>query len=283
MRDRSRMTGRPKRRTRPHQEVGRPQARQPAPRDPFAATPEKMLPFARALADDMGKQIGAHLGEPITTPSLLAAATATHRGYEQTWRYVQSLNVVQHDCRAGCSFCCYLTVETSAPEVFLIAAHLRATRTGEQIEALKERLRRTSTGVQGLTPAGRVRAAIPCALLENNLCSAHGVRPLACRSWNSRDVGACESIMREGGGDLRAAQDQRPLGINSGVHAGLLAALRRAGLPEDAARQCELNTGLLIALDRPQALEQWISGDDVLEAARTAVLYAEVSPLEAPR
>ena len=275
MRDHSRMTGRAKRRTGPHQGTRTPQAGQPAKRDPFAATPEKMLPFVQALAGDTEKRLATYLGRPVTPPALLAAAQAAHDGYEQTWRYVQSLNVVQHDCRAGCSFCCFLTVETSAPEVLLIAEHLRATRTEQQLDLLKERLRRTAGDIRGLTPTGRVRAAVPCALLENGLCSVHGVRPLACRSWNSRDVGACEGIMRQGGGDLRAAQDQRPLGINAGVQAGFVRALRGAGLPEDAGRQCELNTGLLIALEGPRAVEQWVAGDDVLRPARETVSYAD--------
>lgn len=273
MRNPSRMTGRAKRRTKSLQEASRKQSEQPASRDPFAATPEKMLPFVRALAGDTERRLGAALSRPITPPAVAAAARAAQEGYDQTWRYVQSLNVVQHDCRAGCSFCCFLTVETSAPEVFLIAERLRATRTAAQLALLRERLRRTSAAVRGLTPTGRVRAAIPCGLLENGLCSVHDVRPLACRSWNSRDVSACERIMREGGGDLRAVQDQRPFGINAGVHAGLVAAMRGAGLPEDAERRCELNTGLLLALDHPQGIEQWLVGKDILLLARRIVRY----------
>ncbi len=275
MKDRSRMAGRTKRRTKPPGEVPETSAGQTAGRDPLAATPEKMMPFVRALAGDTERRLGAYLGRPVTPPALSAAAREAHDGYDQTWRYVQSLNVVQHDCRAGCSFCCYLTVEASAPEVFLIAGHLRATRTEAQLALLRERLRWTSATIRGLTPTGRVRAAVPCALLEDGLCSAHGVRPLACRSWNSRDVAACERVMEDGGGDLRAVQDQRPLGVNAGIQAGLVGAVRRAGLPEDADHRCELNSGLLIALDRPQAVERWVSGEDVLGPARATVSYGD--------
>ena len=114
----------------------------------------------------MEQRLEAELGTPVTPSSLLAATGAAHHGYEHTWRYVQSLNMVEHDCRAGCASCCYLTVETSASEVFLIAEHLRATRTPAQISLLKEDLRRVSSGIQGLTPTERVRAAVPRALLE---------------------------------------------------------------------------------------------------------------------
>src|SRR5581483_5166621 len=36
-------------------------------------------------------------------------------------------------CREGCAWCCYKTVGTAAPEVLRIAAHLRQTRTPEQL------------------------------------------------------------------------------------------------------------------------------------------------------
>ena len=251
-----------------------PPARTAARSDPLAATPEKMLPFVHALAGDVERQVMATLKPPATLPAALAGAAAAHRCYEDTWRYVQSLQMVPHACRAGCSFCCYLTVEATAPEVFGIAAHLQATRTPAQLEALKERLRQTAARVAGLTPAGRVQAQTPCALLDGGLCTAHAVRPLACRSWNSRDAGACERVWKGEGGDLRPAQDQRPEGINAGVHAGFVAALQSAGLPEEAAHGCELNTALSLALSDPDAAPRWLAGEDTLAPARAVVRYA---------
>jgi len=127
--------------------------------------------------------------------------------------------VVQHACAAGCAYCCHLTVEASAPEVFLIAAHLKQNSSAERLAAIQERVEQTAAKVRGLSPEDRVRAALPCALLENGQCAAYAARPLGCRSWNSRDAGACAKVMQEGGGDLRPVQDQRPFGIESEVRA----------------------------------------------------------------
>ncbi len=245
------------------------------PADANAATPAKMLPFARALAQDVQTALQPGLRPPVAPQTLLAATETAHQFYEQTWRYVQNLNVVPHACAAGCAYCCHLTVEASAPEVFLIVAYLKATLPAERLEAVKIRVRQTAAAVAQLSPVARVRAAVPCALLENGRCSVYTVRPLGCRSWNSRDARACAQIMQDGGGDLRHVQDQRPGGIESGVRAGFAAALRSAGLPEDDTRRCELNTALAIALDVPQALAGWLGGTDTLAPARAAVGYGQ--------
>ncbi len=245
-----------------------------APADANAATPAKMLPFARALAHDVQAALQPRLRLPVAPQTLLSAADASHQFYEQTWRHVQSLNVVPHACAAGCAYCCHLTVEASAPEVFLIAAFL-AHLPAERLEAVKARVRQTATAVRGLSPDARVRAAVPCALLEEGRCSVYGVRPLGCRSWNSRDARACAQVMEQGGGDLRPVQDQRPGGIESGIRAGFAAALQEAGLPEDDTRRCELNTALQIALEDPSALSGWLGGTDTLAPARAAVKYAK--------
>ena len=162
-----------------------------ASKDAFAATPAKMLPFARALAGDMEAHLQKGLGRPVTPAAVLGAAAVSHQFYEQTWRYVQNLHVVPHACASGCAYCCHLTVEASAPEVFLLAEHLRATCSPARLTELKERVRLTAAKVQGLSPEERVRAAVPCALLENGRCAAYAARPLGCRSWNSRDASAC--------------------------------------------------------------------------------------------
>ena len=245
------------------------------PAEANAATPAKMLPFARALAKDVQAALQPGLRRPVAPETLLAATEASHQFYEQTWQYVQSLNVVSHACAAGCAYCCHLTVEASAPEVFLIAAHLQAHLPAGRLEAVKARVRQTASAVRGLSPDARVRAAMPCALLENGQCSVYPVRPLGCRSWNSRDVRACAQVMHDGGGDLRPVQDQRPGGIESGVRAGFAAALSAAGLPEDDTRRCELNTALEIALESPAALAGWLAGTDTLALARAAVEYGK--------
>jgi len=52
--------------------------------DAFAATPAKMLPFARALAGDVQAHLRQGLTAPVTPSAVLAATEVSHQFYEQT-------------------------------------------------------------------------------------------------------------------------------------------------------------------------------------------------------
>jgi hypothetical protein len=238
------------------------------PGDPYAATPEKMLPFVQELARSSNRQLGGVLGRPVTPRTLSAATDAANHSYDAAWQTIQQRHAVAHACASGCAHCCYLNVEASAPAIFLIADYLRARRTPLELKRLKAHLNQTALRIHHLTPIERVQAAVPCGLLKNNLCTIYPVRPSGCRSWNSRDVDACARVLQEGGGDLRPVQDQRPFGIATGINEGFAAALRAAGI-EAGNRQYELNAALAIALDNPRAAEQWLAGEDPLHSART--------------
>jgi hypothetical protein len=226
-----------------------------------------MLPFVRELARMLQEQLGGVLARPVNREALLAATDASHRFYETTWASIQQLHSVPHACASGCAHCCYLTVEASAPSVFLIAEYLRATRTPLELKRIKAHLRQTVARIGGMSAVERIRAVIPCALLKDNRCSVYAVRPPGCRCWNSRDADACARLLSEGGGDLRPVQDQRPFGITSGVHAGFTAALKAAGLPQNGEEHYELNAALLIALENPRSVQQWLDGESTMQAS----------------
>ena len=234
--------------------------------DPLVATSAKMLPFIHALAKETAEKCAATL----TRNAPIAAAETAQAQFEQTWTLIQTIQPAALDCKTGCCHCCYLTAETTAAEALQITNYLRDTRTQGQLMEIEERVKRTAEQVRGLSPEARVRAKIPCALLEGGQCGAYPVRPLGCRAWNSRSAGACAALLENGGGDLRRFQDQRPLGIHAGVGAGLAQALNTAGLLEPAQRPCELNAALHIALSEPGAAESWQAGMDVFAPARSA-------------
>ena len=54
MRDRSRLTGKAKQRVKPHSEAHAMLPGQAVSRDPFAATPDKMLPFGACFGERNG-------------------------------------------------------------------------------------------------------------------------------------------------------------------------------------------------------------------------------------
>ena len=227
--------------------------------DSLIATAAKMQPFIQALAAETAQ-------ECVAAP--LAVAEVAQNKFEQTWTLIHSLQPAAFACGAGCCHCCHLTAETTGAEALWIARYLERTRTPEQMAELKIRVAGTAAQVKGLSPEARAAAKVPCSLLENGQCAAYAARPLGCRAWNIRSVEACEAVLRNGAGDLRRFQDQRPPGIHDGVAAGLTRALTAAGLPEPSDQPCELNAGLRIALLEPDAATRWQAGEDVFAPAR---------------
>jgi Fe-S-cluster containining protein len=101
-------------------------------------------------------------------------------------------------CRKGCAWCCRLPVEIRFAE----AAHL-ARRAGAD-PALERRVRETAARVGGMVGVERLRSGTPCAFLDpaTQACAAYEDRPLACRSFRSRDAGWCRGTVEaaRGGG-----------------------------------------------------------------------------------
>ncbi|MEI7958854.1 MAG: YkgJ family cysteine cluster protein [Verrucomicrobiota bacterium] len=95
-------------------------------------------------------------------------------------------------CRAGCSLCCWLRVDVSAPEVFLIADTLRKDLPPVELEALRERLASHAELVAGMTVLEHATRNIACPLSRDGWCSVYAVRPHTCRRHHSQDLAACQ-------------------------------------------------------------------------------------------
>ena len=94
-------------------------------------------------------------------------------------------------CHKGCAWCCNFHVTVR----FADAAHLARRARAEP--ALEARVRATAARVGRLDPVARLRAAVPCAFLDQatGACSVYQDRPLACRAYRSRDADWCRSLV----------------------------------------------------------------------------------------
>jgi Fe-S-cluster containining protein len=94
-------------------------------------------------------------------------------------------------CHKGCAWCCNFHVEVRLAD----AAHLARRAAAEP--ALEAKVRATAALVGHLDPLRRLRAAVPCAFLDNasGACRVYEDRPLACRAYRSRDAGWCRSLV----------------------------------------------------------------------------------------
>jgi Fe-S-cluster containining protein len=161
------------------------------------------------------------------------------------------------ECRAGCTACCYLMVQATPYEVLTIARHLLETKTQAEIESIRQRLQEVAE--TPLDMALRVKAKMPCALLENGRCSIYEHRPSVCRMMLSQSRAACDSCLQEGGGSIPYIE--QPAKIAAVMHSGIdYALITRRNLSTELA---ELSRALLIALrDYEGALTTWLAGQD---------------------
>jgi Fe-S-cluster containining protein len=164
-------------------------------------------------------------------------------------------------CKGECDACCTLRVSATAPEVFLIArfVSVNAAAFAQAGIDLTRRIADTAAVVGGLSEARRIAVRRECPFIENGLCIAYRVRPLACRGHASFDKEAC--IKATAGESVEAPVSEPHLIVRSLVQNALLFALRDAGL---AWRLYELNEALHVALSIPDALAKWVAGEDPL-------------------
>jgi Fe-S-cluster containining protein len=176
------------------------------------------------------------------------------------------------ECRAGCTACCYLMVLGTPYEVLSIARHLLETRTPAEIEGLRQRLQKVAE--VPLDPALRVKAKMPCALLENGRCSVYEQRPSLCRMTLSQSRAACDTCLREGSGSIPYIE--QPSKIAAVMQLGIdYALIKRRNLSTEGA---ELSRALLIALrDYEGALTIWRAGEDPFPGTHLGVPGASSS------
>jgi hypothetical protein len=125
-----------------------------------------------------------------------------------------------------------------------------------------------------LDPVLRLKAKMPCALLENGRCSVYEHRPSVCRMTLSQSRAACDSCLQNGSGSIPYID--QPGRIAAVMQMGIDHALgtRRKLATEGA----ELSRALLIALRDPEAsLTTWREGKDPFPGAHVGASGAASS------
>ena len=161
-------------------------------------------------------------------------------------------------CKKGCSHCCSRPVSTSAPMVLRIASLLRRNLGEEEFAKVLARVALLDEKTHGLPFSLSSRPPTPCALLVEDACSIHSIRPFVCRAWNSTDEDVCRRALLVQGLEMRIDLFQRT--VYSGAEKGMHAALRARGLdPVDL----ELTASLRVAMENPDAADRWLAGEPV--------------------
>jgi hypothetical protein len=166
---------------------------------------------------------------------------------------------VELACKRGCSYCCHLRVEIRPHEAFVLSQHIRATFNAEQRSRAMARIEENLRRIAALSPEQHVRAGIPCALLEEGICSAYEGRPATCRKYHSVAAETCRNAFNDTSAPLTGEIEHEQVRL-----AGNAVALGHARGLEDAgydAALYELHYALHRALaDLPKAEKRYRRG-----------------------
>lgn len=160
----------------------------------------------------------------------------------------------------GAPSCCRLRVAATAPEIFLMADHIRRLAETSGGPDLRRAIILAHNETATMSKAERAAAAIPCPLIVHNRCILNGIRTLACRD-EMPVLAEHVRILLGLDDDERGHDGASTPAVRRVVQAALQSALRRHGL---AWGLYELNQGLALALAKPVRRDDWLEGRDSL-------------------
>jgi len=178
-----------------------------------------------------------------------------HQQLDEIGAGIQKQSNVKLACREGCSFCCYLKVEVSPEEVFLIAEYIRRNLAPAQITEIKKKAKENAVEIQSLTWEEQAGRNIPCALLSEGKCSVYSVRPSVCRKFHATTVDTCK-YSYDNPSDFQSKGSENPdlKAVLSFANQGIREGFRSQGFDPN---MYDLNCALSEALEDSNAEIKW--------------------------
>ena len=210
------------------------------------------FPFIRNILE----QENARARDEIRDLGVLRALERSQQRHDA--RIAAAPDVGTLACRAGCTWCCYFTVDVRAAEVFGILDFVEQSFTPEQKARVYAEVRANSVALRKLGEGERVTRNIKCPFLNEGRCTIYGARPQSCRNYHATNVAGCRQSYEEPE-NLDIDPDFAP-GVYQagGAHVEAVStAMRDAGYDVNA---YELNCALDAALLDPGARERFESG-----------------------
>ncbi len=195
-----------------------------------------------------------------TLDGLLAVAANAHGWAAQLANGFASKLQPRLACQRGCDWCCHLAVVVFPHEVFLLAAWMRDPLGHDQYEAVRQRVQTLTTETRGMPWSKRTLLRAPCPLLEDHACLAYDVRPANCIGWHSYDAALCEAFVK--GTQDMAIEQFEPI-PESALTIAEATAETLASHGAATVAKVELVQALSIALEMPDAAQQWLAGKPV--------------------
>jgi Fe-S-cluster containining protein len=210
------------------------------------------FPFIR----DILKQEHARARDEIRDLGVLRALESSQERHDA--RIAAAPDVGTLACRAGCTWCCYFTVDVRAAEVFRILDFVEQFFTLEEKARIDAEVRANSAELRKLGERERVTRNVKCPFLNEGRCTVYDARPQSCRNYHATSVAGCRQSYEEPE-NLDIDPDFAP-GVYQagGAHVEAVStAMRDAGYD---VRAYELNCALDAALSEPGARGRFEAG-----------------------
>ncbi len=174
-------------------------------------------------------------------------------------------------CGAGCSWCCYFTVDVRAGRGIQDSGFRRAhVHAGSQGAGLPRKCAQTARCISTLDEDERMTRNVKCPFLMAGRCSIYEARPQTCRNYHATNATGCQQSY-EDPGNLEIDPDFAPFVYQAGgAHVEAFStAMSDAGYDVSV---YELNCAIDAALSEPAARERFearlppfvaLSGDEV--------------------
>lgn len=177
-------------------------------------------------------------------------------------------NVPKIACADGCAYCCDISVLTLPHEIFLIAFTLRRHLEPRSFQHLKAHLAEIGPKTGAMTTDQRLRAKIPCSLLQRGHCSIYPIRPMSCVGFNSSSKEQCIKYYVDEMKDEIIPIVSPPFIVANALNSGALIAIYERGLDDST---LELNQGLDFVLSKgnlDDLCKRWLNGEKIFTSIR---------------
>jgi Fe-S-cluster containining protein len=160
-------------------------------------------------------------------------------------------------CGAGCSWCCYFTVDVRAVEVFRILDFVEQSFTAEEKARVYAEVHANSAMLAELDEEERMTRNLKCPFLSAGRCTIYSARPQSCRNYHATNAAGCQQSY-EDPGNLDIDPDFAPYVYQAGgAHVEAIStAMSEAGYDVSA---YELNGALAAAISDPDARQRFES------------------------
>lgn len=201
------------------------------------------------------EQEHARARDEIRSLGVLRALATSQQRHDA--RIAAAPDVATLACRAGCTWCCYFTVDVRAAEVFRILDFVEQSFTPEEKARVYAEVRTNSLALRNLSEDERVTRNLKCPFLNAGRCTIYAARPQSCRNYHATNAAGCQQSYEEPG-NLDIDPDFAP-GVYQAGHAHVEAfstGMSEAGYDVNA---YELNRALDAALAEPGARQRFES------------------------